>query len=114
MNRRLKSDIKSLSVRLVGSMARGVKINNIVILAILSPAYLVFVWTTIRCKLLAMAFSKAFFLKPLLRIDGIEYGFVNTLCILISLFVLFPFCRILQLSFPKTFEPYADSTRNDD
>lgn len=114
MNRQFKSDIKSLLVRLVGSMAKGIKINNIIVLSVMSPAYLAFVWTTIRFKLLAMACSKDFFLKPLLRIAGREEIFAVLICSAISLFALFPLCRILQLSFPETFEPFADSTNRDD
>ena len=114
MDRQFKADIKNLCVRIVGGMAKGIKINNIVVLAVMSPAYLAFVWTTIRFKLTAMAFSQSFFLKPLLHIDGHEKLFVVLLCSAISLFALFPLCRILQLSFPETFEPFADSTNRDD
>lgn len=110
----MKSDIKSLCVRLVGSIAKGVKINNIIVLSILFPACLAFVWTIIRSKLRAMLFSNVFFIKPLLKVDGNEETVVTITCAIISLFALFPLCRILQLSFPETFEPFADSTENDD
>lgn len=114
MNSQLSKDIKSLAVRFVGSFAKGVKINNIFVLCVLSPLYLAFVWTVIWAKITAMLASKAFYIKPLLRLDGHEHAAAITMCALMSLFLIFPFCRILQLAFPKTFEPFADSTDSDD
>lgn len=114
MENQFRKDIKSLAVRLVGDIAKGVKINNMLVLCVLSPLYLAFIWTVIRAKLTAMLFSKAFYLKPLLRIDGREEEAVLAMCILMSIFLIFPFCRILQLAFPKTFEPFADSTDSDE
>ena len=114
MNKQLKSDIKSLLVRLIACFARGIKINNILVLSVASPVYLAFVWTIVRYKLTEMAFSKAFYLKPLLRIEGNETFVIYAACTLMTLMAVFPVCRILQLSFPETFEPYADSVDRDE
>ena len=105
----MNKDVKNLCVRLVGWFAKGMKINNVAILAICSPVYLAFIWFFLSFRIHAMFCSEAFIWRDFLGVSGHEFTYTIVCCSLASLFIIWPFCRILQLSWPEVFDPELDS-----
>ena len=105
----VKRDLKSLCVRLVGWFAKGMKINNMLVLAVISPAYLAFIWAFCSFRIYTMFSDDEFLWGGIL--GTAQYPLLWTLgvCTRASLFILWPLCRILQLAWPNVFEPALES-----
>lgn len=104
-----KRDLKSLCVRLVGWFAKGMKINNVLVLAVASPAYLAFIWAFLSFRVYTMFADDEFLWGGFLGTQTHPLAWTIGVCICASLFVIWPICRILQLAWPETFEPALDS-----
>lgn len=108
-----QKDLKSLAIRLVGWFAKGMKINNVIVLAIGCPVYLAFIWCFLSFRLYTMFEADEFIWKSTFDTQGHGLKLTLIACSLMSLFVIWPICRILQLSWPETFEPSLESNDSD-